>query len=462
MQALLALFLFVGLLSGSLGELAGYNVTRGPDCSWKKNITDPDVIDAEQREILETCLYYYLLERDIQLTGDSYKLFLKAPWEYPLNINIDYVTIQQVDHSDKKSSEFNIHGDIFLSWSDDRLTWNTTEWKTDNFFLHDSHHIWTPLFTDESDCTTLDGCISKIMDVEVSSDGKVTAHLVFRYPGYCGINYHMYPEETNDCCVYLFMLETERKIEYKIEAKTKEFVDKAVAVTTLDKKQGMTVLTNVETSPWKVVSRVVDVVKIGGYRSQFLRICVNTKKSMSTLRVALRIPATIATLLMLASPLFGDLRTQIFVKLVTLLLQTVCFLFLVSIAPENGFAGIKPRIYMFYEFLFVNSTVSIIITLTALALCRLKRSVPPPHNVYLAAKLINRFICCSEPDETATYQRYLEDSRENGGIPEPNHQASDNTATYTTEWRQLYIAVNNLASGINFSIFMFIIICDIL
>jgi hypothetical protein len=47
---------------------------------------------------------------------------------------------------------------------------------------------------------------------------------------------------------------------------------------------------------------------------------------------------------MLVSPLFGDLRTQAFVKLLTLTLQTMCFLFLCSIAPDNGFGGSKPKI----------------------------------------------------------------------------------------------------------------------
>lgn len=88
----------------------------------------------------------------------------------------------------------------------------------------------------------------------------------------------------------------------------------------------------------------MDVVKIFGYRTQRLRLCVHAKKEMSTLKIALRIPVTIATMLMLVSPLFGDLRTQSFVKLFTLTLQTICFLFLCSIAPVNGFGGTKPKI----------------------------------------------------------------------------------------------------------------------
>jgi len=100
---------------------------------------------------------------------------------------------------------------------------------------------------------------------------------------------------------------------------------------------------------------------------------------MGTLRIALRIPVTIATLspqyppdtfiqfisinfsLMLVSPLFGDLRAQAFVKLLTLLLQTICFLFLCSIAPSNGFGGSKPKLYTFYEFMFSLTFLSILV-----------------------------------------------------------------------------------------------------
>ena len=102
-------------------------------------------------------------------------------------------------------------------------------------------------------------------------------------------------------------------------------------------------------------------VRIEGLRGEHLRLCVQAKKEMGTLRIALRIPVTIATLLMLVSPLFGDLRTQAFVKLLTLLLQTICFLFLCSIAPPSGFGGIKPKVYTFYEFMFSLTFLSILV-----------------------------------------------------------------------------------------------------
>uniref|UniRef100_A0A183U5P7 Neur_chan_memb domain-containing protein n=2 Tax=Toxocara canis TaxID=6265 RepID=A0A183U5P7_TOXCA len=200
--------------------------------------------------------------------------------------------------------------------------------------------------------------------------------------------------------------------------------------------------------------RTIDVVKIGGIRAQLLRICVHAEKRMGTLRMALRLPVTIATMLMLVSPLFGDLRTQVFVKLVTLLLQTLCFLFLCSIAPENGFAGTKPKIYTFFETVFVLTLLSVVITMVAMALSRVRRTVPPSHNVFLTAKMINRFVCCIEPEPGTSYQRHVDETAQtNFGTPQPD---------YTMEWRHIYIAANNLFSGVSFTIFVFVAAFDIL
>lgn len=112
----------------------------------------------------------------------------------------------------------------------------------------------------------------------------------------------------------------------------------------------------------------------------------------------------------------------------------------------------------FYEFLFFLSFLSVVVTLVALALSRLKRSVPPSHTLYLAAKLVNRYICCVEPDPSSTYQRYIDDScNEN-----VQQTSSTDAVDYTTEWRHIYIAFNNLFSGLSFTVFIFIIMFDVL
>ncbi|VDN08123.1 unnamed protein product [Thelazia callipaeda] len=49
----------------------------------------------------------------------------------------------------KLSSQFSIYGDIYLSWEDERLKWDEIEWKVDEYTLHDDHHIWKPIISEE-------------------------------------------------------------------------------------------------------------------------------------------------------------------------------------------------------------------------------------------------------------------------------------------------------------------------
>lgn len=110
------------------------------------SILDPDTLNGSQLETLENCLYYYLL----QSQGSPSEFMHEAPWEFPLIIDIEYYQIHQVDLLQKSSSQFNIHGEVFLSWKDTRLEWNETEWKVKDFALHDNHHIWTPTFNEDT------------------------------------------------------------------------------------------------------------------------------------------------------------------------------------------------------------------------------------------------------------------------------------------------------------------------
>lgn len=100
-----------------------------------------------------------------------------------------------------------------------------------NFALHDNHHIWTPSFNEDSECSQNDACMSKISDVEIYSDGNISAKYTFRYPSFCQIDYRRYPEETNDCCLHLSAVETERKIRYDLKANERAPLRKEVSVT---------------------------------------------------------------------------------------------------------------------------------------------------------------------------------------------------------------------------------------
>uniref|UniRef100_A0A1I8AV33 Neur_chan_LBD domain-containing protein n=1 Tax=Steinernema glaseri TaxID=37863 RepID=A0A1I8AV33_9BILA len=433
------------------------------NCVYRTNRTDVEKIFGEKVPTIENCIYYYLVDKEQKRSGDGYRLFLQPPpSEDAINISIDNILIRQVDLQQRTSAQFNIHGDISISWNDPRLSWedNPEFDKITDFDLHESKHIWTPQFTDDSMCNVVSGCMSHISDLEISSDGTVTGRVTFRYPTFCTINYYRYPEETNDCCLHLSAMENDHFIKYKMLAHTrpKQTVDKQVAVSKVEQEPDATVVTTVDSSVWNVEDRTIAVVKLGGMNSEFLRLCVHAVKRMSTLRMALRVPVTIATMLMLVSPLFGDLKTQSYVKLVTLCLQTMCFLFLCSIAPENGFGGTKPKIYTFYEFLFVLSLISVLVTLLALALSRVRRTVPPMHGLYLTAKMVNRFVCCIEPEDSISYERQFDDLPDSAGrppIPPPERD-------YTTEWRHIFIAGNNLFSGVSFTVFVLVTIFDIL
>nr|CAD2189770.1 unnamed protein product [Meloidogyne enterolobii] len=425
-------------------------------------VNDDDLMDEQFTE-LENCIWNSLLAKEHAHSPRQIHPLLSPPPEYPLKFSVENLVVEQVDTLSRASMEFNVFGHILLSWNDSRLQWEKSEWALEGISLEEDRRreLWTPDFMDDSNCGSNEGCMAKIGDLSVTSSGQVLGRLLFRFPSFCRIDYRSYPEERNDCCLFLGLADIGRTVEFTVGAKSK-FATLAKRVhVRRDRPMSAVVISNLmETSPWAVQSQAIEPARVDGSRSDSLRLCVQSKKEMSTLRIALRIPVTIATLLTLVSPLFGDLRTQALVKCLTLLLQTICFLFLCSIAPASGFGGSKPKLYTFYEFMFTLTFLSILVTTVCLALSRMKRTVPATHSVYLGAKMLNHFLCCIEPDPATSYQRHLEDDT-TSTRDMPNHgQALQND--YSMEWRHIYIAINNLFSGLCFSLFCFIVIFDIM
>ncbi|KAL3096991.1 hypothetical protein niasHS_002707 [Heterodera schachtii] len=437
---------------------------------WRLNGTDLEKLTDAQLSDYENCLWEFLNERERSQTVHPTHPFITPPLEYPLKIVVEHLVVEQVDTLSKGSTEFNVFGHMLISWNDSRLGWDTKEWHLDELELKDTQtqEVWTPSFTDETNCGAMDGCLSKVGDLMLTPSGRVTARLVFRYPSFCRIDYRSYPEERNDCCLYISAADIGRTVKFVVQVDQRRALlsSKSVPVSRVAQGLSAIVVTNMETSVWAVQRQSLESIRIEGNRGEHLQLCVQAKKEMSTLRIALRIPVTIATLLMLVSPLFGDLRTQALVKLLTLLLQTICFLFLCSIAPANGFGGSKPKLYTFYEFMFSMTFLSILITTVCLALCRMKRTVPASHGLFLAAKMLNHFLCCVEPDPSTNYQRQFDDGFDSvsarGGIPQAPNSGPALQNDYSTEWRHIYIAANNLFSGICFSLFCFVTIFEIM
>ncbi|WKX94087.1 hypothetical protein Q1695_011387 [Nippostrongylus brasiliensis] len=421
------------------------------DCDSLRNTTKSFLdMNTHDRERLENCVYKHLTDMELKFNRDPESFHNDPPPDAKLNIQVDDVSIRHVQLASGSTYQFQIYGDIYLTWEDTRLRWDSSEWKVENFFIHDSHKIWSPNLIDHSICTDIAACSSELTDVEILSEGRAYARLAFRYSAYCKIDYSRFPEDQNDCCIYFTAFETDREVAFNVESDKTKKVNRPVSVQNLyDRGHGLSTLAD-EHSAWVVDQHTVEVTHLMGIQSlEVLKVCVHAEKKMSTIRMALKIPVTIATLIMLVSPLFGDLRTQVYIKLFILSLQTVCFLYLCSISPPNGFAGMRPKLYTYYELIFAMSSVSLLMTLTCVALSRLKRTIAPTHRFYLAAKLVNRVVCCIEPDQATSYQRYLEDA---------DNQRSTNEPDATMEWRHVYLAINNTVSGMFFSFFVIIVL----
>ncbi|KAJ1369931.1 hypothetical protein KIN20_031543 [Parelaphostrongylus tenuis] len=404
-------------------------------------------MNTHDRERLESCVFMFLTDTELQFSANPNSFHNDPPPEAKLVIQVDDVAIRHVQLSPGSTYQFQIYGDIFLNA---RLQWNATEWKVDSFYIHDTHKIWSPNLIDHSICTDVSVCSSELTDVEIVSEGRAYARLVFRYSAYCRVDYSRFPEDENHCCIFFTAFETDREVTFAIESDHSKKVNRPVSVQSFfDRTRGLSTLAD-EHSSWVVDEHTVEVAHLAGIHSlEVLKVCVHAEKKMSTIRMALKIPITIATLIMLVSPLFGDLRTQVYIKLFIFSIQTICFLYLCSISPPNGFAGTRPKIYTYYELILIVSSISLLMTLVCVALSRVKRTIAPTHRFYLAAKLVNRLLCCIEPDQATTYQRYIEDT---------SNQRTSSEPDATMEWRHVYLAINNVVSGMFFSLYLILVL----
>ncbi|NP_001348695.1 Neurotransmitter-gated ion-channel ligand-binding domain-containing protein [Caenorhabditis elegans] len=413
-------------------------------CRYTKNLTNR----ADGGD--EHCLFYYLLNKEYEKSGSVHSLSAYPPNSDEMTITIENVLVKYVELVKGSSYQFNVFGDIYLNWKDERMKWDKKgEFENyEHLYIFNSSAIWTPHVIDHTLCSE-GGCSYSVDDVDIYDDGTIYARIQFKYLASCTVDYRKFPEEDDSCCIFFTAFEPNvEQTTLVLEGKEKEKMNRPVYAQKIYEKEKQLSDIVQEHSPWVVVEKTMSTSNLGGLKSlQVMQVCVRAEKQMSTVRVALLFPVTLATYVMLASPLFGDLRTQIYVKLFSLHIQTLCFLYLCTITPLNGFLGVRPRIYIFYELIFTISFMSILVTLVVMALSRVKRNVPPSHRLFLSAKLINRVVCCIEPERSDAYHRYVEED-----TPESR---TTSELDYTQDWRHIYLAMNNMFSALMFSVFLF-------
>jgi hypothetical protein len=79
-------------------------------------------------------------------------------------------------------------------------------------------------------------------------------------------------------------------------------------------------------------------------RVETLQMCITAQRRSSTLRIELTIPMLISAILVLVAPFFGKFQQQLYVKLFAILLQFLCFQYLVSKTPQIGLGDTVPTI----------------------------------------------------------------------------------------------------------------------
>uniref|UniRef100_A0A915J9N4 Neurotransmitter-gated ion-channel transmembrane domain-containing protein n=1 Tax=Romanomermis culicivorax TaxID=13658 RepID=A0A915J9N4_ROMCU len=168
--------------------------------------------------------------------------------------------------------------------------------------------------------------------------------------------------------------------------------------------------------------------------------CVQATRFSKTLKMQLSIPMAISGILVVVAPLFGTMQTQIFVKMFSLVMQLICFQFLISMTPTAGMGNEMPKIYSFYEVTFVVTFISLLATVILKALSRNERIIPPAHNLYLLARTFNTYVCCSnQKNENQVWKiENLSSSKDqNGGVSVDQE---------SNQWLEMFVAVNNAIS----------------
>lgn len=122
-------------------------------------------------------------------------------------------------------------------------------------------------------------------------------------------NHSRFPEEDDSCCIFFTAFEPNvEQTTLVLEGKEKEKMNRPVYAQKIYEKEKQLSDIVQEHSPWVVVEKTMSTSNLGGLKSlQVMQVCVRAEKQMSTVRVALLFPVTLATYVMLVSGCEGSI-----------------------------------------------------------------------------------------------------------------------------------------------------------
>lgn len=164
-------------------------------------------------------------------------------------------------------------------------------------------------------------------DIKATYLGNLSARLEYRMQGQCETDYNNYPLDISYCCVEFKSFLFDKLIVFKV-LDDHGYLDEEKTQSNWDIKKFVIESHNHETDN----------------QVEHLSVCLKAHRLSTTLRIELMLPMAVSAVIVVISPLFGPILVQLYVKMFAILLQFLCFQFLVNRTPQAGLGNAIPKI----------------------------------------------------------------------------------------------------------------------
>lgn len=155
--------------------------------------------------------------------------------------------------------------------------------------------------------------------------GNISVRMDFKVQGRCSYDYSNYPTDTITCCSNFQSVLYSKALQYTIL------------------EQNGVLKYDQATTRWNTQSFTIKKESMNDGSSTILA-CLVVNRQSSTVKMELMLPMAISAILVVVSPLFGSMLNQVYAKMFALLLQFLCFQFLLNRTPAAGFGDTVPKI----------------------------------------------------------------------------------------------------------------------
>ncbi|XP_062610149.1 neuronal acetylcholine receptor subunit alpha-6-like [Saccostrea cucullata] len=122
----------------------------------------------------------------------------------PLQINVTFYLFS-IKEFDETISKFSITGGLAVSWIDDRLTWDPTNYGGIEVTVVPQKKLWIPYLVNMLDYNSLSEIGHQNMNVRVEKDGQVNWVTPNLFESTCDADLSYYPFDTQTCTLRFFI-----------------------------------------------------------------------------------------------------------------------------------------------------------------------------------------------------------------------------------------------------------------